>query len=534
MKKFSWVIFLITFQLQAQAPQFDWAKKINGSGQEEGTAITTDFVGNLYISGYYKYSMNFDNITLNSPNHNDIFFAKMDVDGNVIWATPGSGDVSGYSHAQRIKVDSQGNVYVMGHFGHSFTFGDTVLNADGDLDVFIVKLDNFGNFIWARQMGGIGYDDGMDLLINDADELFLIGFFPNTIELDEVELESEGDRDVFIIKMDSDGNAVWGASAGGTGKDTGRGIVTDPSGNIFICGSFENEAHFGNHTITGTESSNLFIAKMNNEGDFLWAKTVTDTATHSLTGFGIDNNQNLYLSGTFDGGYPFGKIENVDGAGSDAFLSKYDSQGNIQWTVYGGGNMNDYGRASFTTKNGDTYLIGIFMGTAYFGDFSITSTSDWDGFITKIDKSGNFLWVKHIKGTGSEALEDLVLDYDGNVYAIGWFWYSAVFDDITLTGDYDVFVTKLNSDGMDTVEMIENVYRLYPNPVNETLFIDIDGSQKLSEVIIRDLSGKKIKTISVKDKKRIEVNFNALNKGVYLVEITEANGNRTVQKVIKN
>ena len=194
------------------AQDFQWVEQAGGTGYEHGEGIAVDINGNIYVSGNFNGTATFGGIVLTSYGNEDIFVAKYDTNGNVIWAKNAGGLNS--DRGRRIEVDSSGNCYVTGHFTGTANFGSIVLTSNGDADFFIAKYDANGNAIWVRNGGGSGFDAGYENSIDGSGNIYVTGFFRGVATFGSTILTSYGDRDIFIAKYDDSGILLWVEQAG--------------------------------------------------------------------------------------------------------------------------------------------------------------------------------------------------------------------------------------------------------------------------------------------------------------------------------
>jgi len=216
---------------------------------------------------------------LTSSGSNDIFISKLDSAGNFVWAKKLGGNNSDYG--QSIITDTSGNVYTTGLFEGTVDFdpnsGTFDLTSVGDFDIFVSKLDSAGNFVWAIQLGGI-LEDGSNAITIDDDNIYITGYFQLTVDFDPsagtFELTSEGAGEIFVLKLDTTGNFVWAKQLGGTNHDIGQSITTDDFGNVYTTGYFAGTADFdpGSDIFNLTSASttfDIFVSKLDSSGNFL-------------------------------------------------------------------------------------------------------------------------------------------------------------------------------------------------------------------------------------------------------------------------
>jgi hypothetical protein len=193
-------------------------------------------------------------------------------DGDFVWAKQMGG--TDYDVGQGIAVDMAGNVYTTGYFQGTADFdpgpGSFNLTSTGNEDIFVSKLDSAGNLVWAKQMGGTSGDAGQDIAVDAAGNVYTTGFFYSTVDFDPgpgtFNLTSTGDTDIFVSKLDSAGNFVWAKQMGGTDPDAGYDIAVDAAGNVYTTGYFWGTADFdpgpGSFNLTSAGFSDIFVSKL--------------------------------------------------------------------------------------------------------------------------------------------------------------------------------------------------------------------------------------------------------------------------------
>ncbi|MBL4755903.1 MAG: T9SS type A sorting domain-containing protein [Flavobacteriales bacterium] len=392
------------------------------------------------------------------------------------WAAS-MGGALGNDQGNSVILDASGNVYVTGRFKGTADFDPGVgiynLTSNGDFDVFILKLDALGNFLWAASVGGAGWEEGASISIDASDNVYVIGSFGGTIDFDPsvgtYDLTSSGAHDVFILKLDSQGAFLWASSMGGaTSSDRGNSISNDALGNVYMTGQFDDLADFDpgvdtfNLTPVTVNASDVYVAKLDSLGSFLWAAAVGGTFS-SDRGYSISNDAsgNVYVTGRCSGTVDFdpgvGTYNLTANGGMDAFVLKLDSQGSFLWAATIGGVNNEIGYSISTDVSGNVYLCGVFFGTGDFdpgvGTYNLTSNGSSDVFVVKLDSLGNFRWAASLGGTGSETGMSISNDELGNLYITGMYTGTVDFDpgvgtyNLISKGLSDVFVVKLDTLG---------------------------------------------------------------------------------------
>ena len=274
---------------------FIWATKAGGANYDSGFDIAVDADDNIYITGIFSGTSNFGTISLSSGSVPSVFIAKLNSEGNFLWAVKAGGNnsITDYCYGKRLATDAQGNVYLTGRFAGTIMFGTIPLTWDGEADIYIAKADPDGNFIWATKAGGIAFDDPYSIATDSAGNSYITGLFGETAYFGSFELISDGESEVFVAKINMDGQFEWATKAGGIANDKGCGIVVNNSGEVYITGNFEDTAYFGQIELTTDATNNIFVAKLDSNGVWLWASGANDGDNNLSVDVAIDMLDNL-------------------------------------------------------------------------------------------------------------------------------------------------------------------------------------------------------------------------------------------------
>ncbi|MEO8149242.1 MAG: SBBP repeat-containing protein [Bacteroidia bacterium] len=461
-----------------QAPEWDWAKKIEGVNYSKNNRIAVDVLGNIYTSGAFIGRVDFDpgpglSFVTSVGNTYDFFVSKRDSMGNHIWTK----QIGGLEHdsVNAITLDVSGNIYITGHFGGTVDFdpGIGVYNLSAvNHDAFILKLDTAGNFVWAKSMGGINANvDANSITLDASGNILTTGYFDGSVDFDPgagIQMLSTAgglpnQKDIFISKLDNSGSFIWAERIGGTGNDEGVIIKTDASNNVYTTGHFKDTVDFDPGAgVFNIDGGGMFILKLDNAGNFVWAKA---TGQAHLTSMIMDAAGNFYSTGGFSGAVDF----DPDSAGIfnltsdtiahyDIFISKLDNSGNLIWAKRIGSIHADKSIDIALDFNNNVYTVGQFQGAVDFDPDSAgisyaISSGDGDIFISKLNNTGNFIWVKTISGSINSIgdCNSLAIDFAGNIHTTGTFGGIVDFDPDTghfnLSGRFDSYIQKLDNAG---------------------------------------------------------------------------------------
>jgi len=438
------ILALCSVALFAQNEDWLWAKQAGGISEDNGNSIAVDANGNSYITGEFRDSATFGITTMTSSGENDIFVAKLDINGNWLWVNQ-AGGISG-SYGSSIAVDDNGNSYVTGGFSGSATFGTTTLTSSGDGDIFVAKMDSNGNWLWAKKAGGISGGYGSSIAVDANGNSYATGGFSGSATFGTTKLTSSGKNDIFIAKLNSNGNWLWAKKAGGISGSYSSSIAVDANGNSYVTGGFSGSATFGTTKLTSSGKNDIFIAKLNSSGNWLWVKQAGGTSGDIGNSIAVDDNGHSYITGEFRDNATFGTTTLTCSGYDDIFVAKMDSNGNWLWVKQAWGISYDLTNSIAVDTNGNSFVTGNFSGSSTFGTTTLTSSGDYDIFVAKLDSNGNWLWAKQAGGTSSDYTNDIAVDANGNIYVTGEiFEESAIFGTTTLnsSGFIDIFVAKL-------------------------------------------------------------------------------------------
>ncbi len=533
---------LITFLFNSlvfftQTPNWQWAK--TSKAISYGNAVTTDNVGNVYLTGSYVTTFNLGTYTLTNQLSTGgmSFFAKLDPSGNVLWCK----DVSAYGGASRaIALDGNNNIYILGdNMGGT---GGPYPNNGTDV-VSLYKFDPNGNELWSKCIGGNYYTNSTSLTIDNLGNVIIIGNFAGsyvTFNATTINNSTQPGSHItaFIAKYDPSGNVLWAKNIIGNNNSNPNysesiptDITNDNSGNLYLSGWFDySTLVFGATTLTKTGNLDLFIAKMDSNGNFIWAKNAVGTGDGEARKIGIDNQNNLYLGGDFTsptlifGSYTLTNT-NVNWYDDDLFIAKYDNNGNALWAKNEDGSSL---KAMGVDAAGNLFVSGLLRDSILFGSDKVKNTCF---YIAKYDHNGNAVWGKGIKMITSMASCAIPINVNqkpnGDVYVTGS--YSAkkiILDQDTLVNsdptEYSqaFFIGKTNSNYVGIHEYLKNTHlNIFPNPNNGFFIIsNKDNLYSEKDFKVTNVIGQEIPFRISTEKEKITIQLLNNKTGIYFVE----------------
>lgn len=451
----SLVFFICVFHSNGQA--WEWAKIINGNQNDYTSGISVNDSGYVHITGRSKAGVTFEDdinpITPNAFGHTDAFVAKYDKDGNLIWANQGGG--SGPDWGWGVTSDNEGNTYFTGEYSGTATFGTETFVCTGIRNAFISKLDRNGNFVWTKSFGGTGTCKGQSMDIDNAGNIYCTGFIGGEVTIDNTTIGTDATMNAFILKLDPDGNYIHIESIE-PDISAGYYIKCDKKGFVYLTGEILYDSYVAGYLVTGPTSlswRDAFLAKLDTSFQTQWVETVSGFFHNVGQGIAISDSS-VYMTGCYSYTSNFSGISltyNGDGTNTttynssrDAFVSKYDFDGNIIWAKGFGGKDYDYGYGIDVSKDDNIYFTGRFEDTVMFDTIQLISSGLSDIFIAKLDSSGNVEWAKKQGLDNQEYGYCLEIDSNENIYAGGTYYYGQYFDDIHMfPNGYNGYVGKI-------------------------------------------------------------------------------------------
>ncbi|UOQ74565.1 T9SS type A sorting domain-containing protein [Hymenobacter cellulosilyticus] len=528
--------------VQAQTPSWQTAVALGTSAGNRSsvTAIATDASGNVYLLGDFTGTVQLGATTLTNPEQRThVFVAKWNSTSQRFeWAKS-----TGGSTAFGIAVQGAG-VYITGGFtGQNADFGNTTLVSAGMGDVFVSKLTDTGNFVWARRAGS-QYDDSAVSIATDGTNVFISGYFSGvTADFGATTLANTGGgftSDLFVAKLTDAGSFVWTVKGGGPGGDYGQAVAVNGS-NVYVAGQFQTPvATLGDLTLTSptnTGSPDVLVAKLVDEGTsarFVWAQ--------QAGGDGFDYARTLALSGSsvyvaggfFSPSAVFGATTLTNAGSNDAFVSKVQDLGTtsrFDWTRQAGGTGNE--EVIKVAVNGSrVYLAGSFSSpTVTFGSTTLVKAApandSSDVFVARLQDEGNqssFRWAQRAGGTGSDVALGLAVQ-GTTVYTAGIATPAAPFGPVSIPrqpGNFVGFLASLTDDVPAANHSLARLtgLSLYPNPAHGTALVEMPAlpAAAPATLTITDALGRPVRTYqvhSVTGRLRQEVALQGLAPGFY-------------------
>ena len=280
-----------------------------------------------------------------------------------------------------------------------------------------------------QNAGGTTIDEAYDVAVDPSDNAYSVGYFTSSASFGSTSLAASGSTDIFVAKNDNAGDFSWAVKAGGSGADRATSVATDATGNVYVTGYFNGTATFGATTLTSNGLQDVFIAKYNTSGVLTWVKKAGSSQSDFGFGIAVNSSGDVFVTGSFKGSATFGStVVTAANTTSDVFVTKLNSAGVFQWTKTGTGNYANLGRSIGCDNSGNVYLTGQYSDTITF-DSQHNNQMQNVIFVVKYDATGAEQWFVRVGGAVSNVANDIAVDNSGMCY---------------LTGDYDGALTFYN------------------------------------------------------------------------------------------
>lgn len=566
---FNRIILLAAFSIllmpAAEAQSFSWAQAIadtsiyNNGAASYISSGATDAAGNIYSVGGFSGKTNFDRglsaFDLTSVSDQDMFIMKEDASGNPIWVKQVKGILSGGGrcYGRAISVNPNGTVFVTGYFSDSFDFdpGPAVhkldaINSGGD-DIFILKLDSSGNFVWAGSIGTSSrvYPADFHLIAAKQDkrgDLYFTasvhaGFIGATTDVDPgpdtTILPFVGG--LLIEKLDSNGNLIWakGIPASSSFIDP-TSLTLDSASNVFIVGAFSGSHDFDPGPALGLLQAtdvSIFVVQYDSAGNFSWGNIIGGQSKAQANGSAMDRFGNLLITGGFSGTVDFdpGPTQHPLTAISakDIFTLRLRNNGDFSWvkTIAGRSSAYYYGYSITTDNAGNVYSAIV----AEEDSCDLDPSASWyyvgSGVaVQELDSNGNFVWGA---GWQSRLPNWIGFDNKDSLYVSGKFW-GANNDFDPGPGTYLLssdrggsgYIIKLKQTPVPTTGIEQTgqptAISVYPNPSSG--IVTISSPAVIDRIKVTNITGKVV-YINEPHQSKMVIDLGDKASGLYFYEV---------------
>jgi len=416
-------------------PVLIYSTYLGGSDWDSGLGIAVDSSGSAYVTGHSD-ATNFPTkspIQGSNAGYDDVFVTKINASGSaLVYSTylGGSDEDEGWD----IAVDTSGNAYVTGHtYSTNFPTKSPIQGSNaGGSAAFVTKINASGSaIVYSTYLGGSDEDEGLDIAVDTSGNAYVTGqtYSTNFPTKSPIQGSNAGGCDAFVTKINTSGSAlIYSTYLGGSGHDFGYGISVDSSGNAYITGYTSSTNFPTKSPIQGSNAGgyDAFVTKINTSGSALIYSTYLGGSGEER-GFDIavDSSGNTYITGyTFSTNFPTASPIQVSNAGGcDAFVAKMNTSGSaLIFSTFLGGTSADIGLDIVVDSSGNSYITGSTYSTNFPTASPIqgSNAGDYDAFVTKINTSGSSLvFSTYLGGSDWDEGIGIAVDTSGNAYVTG-------------------------------------------------------------------------------------------------------------------
>jgi hypothetical protein len=408
-----------------------WAVRLGGNAAESGRAIAVDARGDLYLAGIFRGTVDFGGAARLTARGADGYLARFGPDGAVRWARQLGSPNDDIAAA--VALDPRGNAVVAGAFSDELTVGDGSLKSEGADDLFVAVFDPAGRRRWAKRMGGVDVDAAEGVAVDARGAIAVVGMYTGYLELGGGhELVGEGQSDILLLLLEPDGAIRWVKGWSSSGPDEGRAVAFDRQGNLYVLVEFSRAVDFGGGALESVGNRDLGLIKLDPQGRHIWSRRFGSNLDELGVALAVDPSGSVIITGSFDDSLDFGDGPMRTAGRSDVFVAKFAPDGNALWSRRLGNKDEDIGAAVATDPYGNVYVAGWFWRELDILDRPLTSAGKKDAFLYALSPAGDGLWARALGGPEDDYGRGLAADA-GAVYWAGTFHQNASLGDIQLS-----------------------------------------------------------------------------------------------------
>lgn len=491
-----WITFLILNTSNVAQAQFRWAIQEGSSGVDVGKGVKTNQQGEIVVYGDVAGDPLFNNIVKKGGGLSDGFVAKYTSVGGLVWVRLIGGKL--VDRAQAGDIDMQGNILITGTFEDSIHIDNLSIKSKGRKDIFVAKLNTDGTVLWLKSFGTSMDESPNAIVATNADKFFLSGSFTSSLNLGGKTITSSSIYpSSFIAQFDQSGNTIWCKSATTNSTNAINTLAKMPEGGIAFAGYFSRKFQFDSiSTIAPTPDYQIMYGVLDSMGNAKWLKSGGGAYEDVTNAMATDANGNMALCGYTAGVAEFDSVTIGNSGYNDAFIAFFDKDGKCQWAKHGEGLDLDiaYGIAMDNFSN--VYSTGFYEKSIAFDGNRIYG-QDRNIFVVSYAKNGAFRWVKNAGESGTDCGLAITTDKNNDIVLTGYYLYKAQFDNILLPlgNAEDIFLAKLTQPTVAVIDIDAITSNVYPNPTNDLLQIemneDVDFSVSITNTLGQEVMRKK-------------------------------------------
>ncbi|MDR0729118.1 MAG: hypothetical protein LBF19_03205 [Prevotellaceae bacterium] len=431
--------------LHAQQMQWQWAVQSHGLKSESAGGIACDKAGNVYVTGSFADTASFGETLLTPQGQNDIFLAKYNAGGKLLWIKTAGG--AGKDYAGALTVTPAGTLYIAGIAGHQAVFENRTV-GEKKQQLFIAAYTDEGALLWVNTWPALPGDYITSIAADSSENGYFSGYFGKQLIFDaQHTITSNGKTDAFVLCVDSTGVVQWVNQWGGDGHDkiTAMQYVDD---RLWLTGTCQSSMTVGNDEIIPSGRQSVFTIRCTADGKVVYAKKVADGTQILPASIRQLSDTCIVLAGSFADSIRFAQDVRYSYGNHDIFVVMTDTSGNMRWVQQAG--SYGYDRLFDALPMSSSILLsGMYSGTLFVNnDTTSFHSRHGDLFNLALDYEGRPQWISSTRGRTEQYPVALTHDTKGDVYVAGLFRDTLrVHRSILVapTGSYNMFFAKLHN-----------------------------------------------------------------------------------------
>jgi hypothetical protein len=383
---------LLATSLHAASPTFEWVAAGGGAKSDKTRAVTFDREGNVFLAGEATDDGTFGDQKRTGLGGMDFFLAKVSKEGRFLWVRSLGGSLVDRGYG--VATDVAGNAYVTGHYQSTDAQanGQTLPNA-GDYDIFVAKYDPAGTLLWIRTAGGKGYDYGHGIVVDSKGDIVVTGAVAGEAKFGDVTVNAGSTtRPIFCAKYDAAGTLKWVKTTGGQFSGSGHGVGVDGSDSIYIGGSGGGSGVMDGVKLESKSQAGI-VLKLTPSGEGVWAATLPGVPSAGFHEIAVDTAGRTWCAGMFKGVLNGGPVHSTGDKDNDGVLAHYSPEGKLVWSHVLQGPATDYCLGVATDNTGRCFVTGEFSETATFAGQTLKTQGATDIFTAALDAQGGLEWL---------------------------------------------------------------------------------------------------------------------------------------------
>jgi hypothetical protein len=427
---------LISASLMAQLPAFEWVMQCGNppNTTDTKTALSVGHNGEFFMAGEFIETAWFGQKSLIAAGGTDVFIVRATSDGSIERAWKAGG--SDHDYIQGISIDNDDRVIVAGYYYGTTQLGNQTHTAAGSQDIFLASFTDEGDLLWSFSAGGIMADYISDVAVDEDNNIVIAGHFYGEMVFGDTVIQAGSSSDIYVARFDQNGNMLALITAGGSSSDLSRSVSTDAENRILVSGSFYYDITFGDTTLTTSDPVGVFVARYLPDGLLDMVFQLDGTYLTPDVFIAADSYSNFYLAGNFSETIYFGnKVFEAGPFNQDIFAAKYESNGKLSWARHGFSYSSDQVSGISVDMYDNLHLAGHFLDTIHFNQLALPYTLCCGSReIFMVNYSAAGEVLWGEQVSGARALlHSMDVDDQGEVILSGWFTEDLFFGPLLLS-----------------------------------------------------------------------------------------------------